>query len=165
MFPRETITPSDSQGRLSYLNPVARRLFIIALLVMGAVIASGWFYYEKRSSRVRAEAQNALTTIARSKALDLENWMSERLGDAEVARLSFAVNTVSGQLNNPELHAVAVDRIDVFRRVYGYMAVIVTDAQGQVQVMAGIVRFLHQHCRALDAYTPKCHCFRSLVSC
>lgn len=61
--------------------------FVLIAIGLAVVIsAGGWFYYRHLYAEARRSVQDSLTAIADLKAEDIQNWMRERRGDAEVAR-------------------------------------------------------------------------------
>ena len=111
-------------------------LFMALGVLMAAVIgAGGWFYYQRLDSEARLALQSSLGTIADLKAADIAHWMAERRGDAEVARFSIAVRSTITAANRSAGRSAAFDSIKVFRQAYGYAAVVLADARGQVQLI------------------------------
>ncbi|HEY4415348.1 MAG TPA: PAS domain S-box protein [Verrucomicrobiae bacterium] len=109
-------------------------LFGLGLLLIVLICAGGWFYYQYQATQAREAARESLSTIADLKADEISNWLKERLGDAEVARTSVIAKGIVSHPNNPEAREAALVRAEIFRRVYGYAAVVFAGAQGQIQL-------------------------------
>lgn len=98
------------------------------------ISAGGWFYYQYQATQAREAARESLATIADLKAEEISNWLRERQGDAEVVRTSLVAKELMANPNSPEAREAAVMRAKIFRKIYGYAAVVFADAQGRVQL-------------------------------
>ena len=116
------------------IKKIDRRYFAIALLLAGVVSIGGWIICQHQYSSALKTAHETLISVADLKVTAIENWMNERRGDTEVMRNSLMVR---GLLMNPgstEARQLAADRFSVWRRVYGYSAVVVANSNGVVQL-------------------------------
>ncbi len=105
---------------------------LIAVGVAVVISAGGWFYYRHLYAEARRSVQDSLTAIADLKAEDIQNWMRERRGDAEVARDSVVIKRTVAQPDSDDVRQDAIERTQIFRQVYGYAAVIVADSTGKI---------------------------------
>jgi PAS domain S-box-containing protein len=116
--------------------PGAKHILIgsIALLsVVFALLGIGSLLQSWREHREMAYRQ--LETIAQFKAAQFEDWKKERLGDALVIRSVQAFSTELPQwLKNGDAQARdrLLERFNDFRRAYGYLDIMLCDAQGDI---------------------------------
>jgi two-component system cell cycle sensor histidine kinase/response regulator CckA len=123
----EDIHNSGGAGRKS------DRFFPFVLFIVAAfIIAGGVAYYRNQAADKRDVARESLVTVADLQVKVIANWMRERLGDAEVVRASMVIRGVVANPGNAQALQAAAGPVRVFRNVYGYAAVVVTDAQGRL---------------------------------
>ena len=107
---------------------------IFALLLAVIVSLGGWFYYQHEYVIALQTADDTLTSIADLKVKTIDNWMIERRGDTEVMRGSLMARSLLLNSGSADARQLAAARFDVWLKVYGYAAVIVTDSKGVVQM-------------------------------
>ncbi len=128
---KESISSRDetlSQSRFE------KRLLGLGLILTVLICAGGWFFYQYQSTQARKVARDSLSTIADLKAEEIANWLTERRGDAEVARTSVIARGVVSNPDNLGAREAARARAEIFRQVYGYAAVVFAGAQGRIQL-------------------------------
>ena len=126
------MTAAPCEG-FSYPNHRPGRLVIVMVLLLTTIVTTGgWCYYRHLAAEARLTTQESLSAIADLKAHELSNWMRERLGDAEVARMSVVVDNVVLKPKDPEAYRAAFTRVANFSQVYQYAAVVIANAGGQV---------------------------------
>ena len=101
---------------------------------MVVLAAGGRLYYKHRYAEAHEAMQQSLTSIAELKSEDIRNWIHERRGDAEVARYSRAMQDALSRPANTVLPPQISQIVSIFRQVYNYSAIIVTDRAGKVQL-------------------------------
>ncbi len=113
---------------------ISWRYIASALLLAVAVSAGGWFYYQRQYDSALKTAEETLTSIADLKTTAVKKWMFERRGDTEVMRNSLIARSMLLNSSNQDARNLAADRFGVWRKVYGYSAVMVANAKGTVQL-------------------------------
>ncbi|MGZ4961908.1 MAG: PAS domain S-box protein [Limisphaerales bacterium] len=110
--------------------------FILTIAWLALLIAGGgWLYYRHQSDKARRMAHEMVSMVSAMRASDLSHWYRERTGDMEVARMGLDPQLVltKSPRNKPENVAL---RLENFRRVYDYAAVIIVDTNNVIQAMA-----------------------------
>ncbi|MCX7680780.1 MAG: hypothetical protein N2508_02225, partial [Anaerolineae bacterium] len=83
--------PAPDQIRLRAAERRALAFFLlIFLLLLSGLLTGGYLYYANYERNFRAQVDEQLAAIANLKVSGLQNWRTERLGDAEVLRRSLA---------------------------------------------------------------------------
>src|SRR5579862_6456757 len=98
LMPSGTPEVAPSSGRRSSGHFVLLAVGLAALISTG-----GWFYYRHLYAATRTSVQDSLTAIADLKAEDIQNWMRERRGDAEVARASVVIKGTVAQPDSADV--------------------------------------------------------------
>ena len=99
-----------------------------------ALLGAGIWLYQRDAQQIRADKLAELTTIARLKIGQIENWRTERLADAEFSsRGPFFGQVLSQWSDAPEheeMRAAIVARLHDFRALPGYESAILATANG-----------------------------------
>jgi PAS domain S-box-containing protein len=100
----------------SHKVPASRRpkteYVLLAALVAIAIgiVISGVIFFRSQSANVTAQANNQLSSIADLKVRELEDWRSERLGDAETLAQNAAFATLAASaIHNPSKPPVELE--------------------------------------------------------
>ena len=110
--------------------------FILIIAGLAVLIAGGgWLYYRHQSDKARRMAHEMVSMVSAMRASDLSHWYRERTGDMEVVRMGLDPQMVLTRAprNKPENVA---RRVENFRRVYDYAAVIMVDTNNVIQALA-----------------------------
>ena len=108
-------------------------LFIFILFATG-IVAVGYISYRGYASQFRAQVESQLATTGELKVSQLENWRSERTGDAEILRDTPAFAAlVQASLENPgdtQASESLQAWLDAIRNSYHYERVFLLDTHG-----------------------------------
>ena len=133
------------------------RLAVGLLLVITVVIlVTALSIFKELKKQDVAEAENYLEAVVDLKAREIEAWLNERKGDAEVLRddafLAAAVETWLMQAGGDEQAALIHQRLESIRQAYHYRDVLLLDkdgsillsAKGRALPSASDLRYLHE---------------------
>jgi len=127
------LTPPDALRESFPPGPGFAKLVAAGVLLLGLVVTiRGWIFYRHEAAEVRRSAYESLASIADLEAAGIAHWMKERRSDAQVLSTGQIVTGFLRDPNNADSRRRAVERLGVFRDAYGYVAVVVADAQGAV---------------------------------
>ena len=105
---------------------------LLALVLAGLISLGGWLYYQRLHARATVGERDSLAIVADLKAEDIANWVKERRGDAEVTRSSMLSPGMLAGPTGEKARRDADKRIEIFRQVYGYAAILLVDARGNI---------------------------------
>ncbi len=133
------ISPSTNLDASRGASPLSGRRFgswvvLFAILLVAVLSIGGGLYYRHQYGEAYEAMRESLTSVAGLKSVDIQNWVKERRGDAEVARSSHAVQNALSESLDSQTRAQTIQIISIFRHVYDYSAVIVGDTTGKVRV-------------------------------
>lgn len=124
---RRPIQDSDGQfGAARGVWPLTL-IFVILASIIVAVGLLGVAYHVTQQKAVMYER---LQIVADLKIRQIEAWLGERRGDAAVLGSALVFRPLQGQADGP---GQVLDRLETYKRVYGYQAVLLLDARGVVQ--------------------------------
>lgn len=118
-----------------------RRMLFVGILLLAMVFLLLALDGARKSwERNRATAGAQLQTIARLKTTQLENWLSERLGDARMAGSSPLIRTLLPRWlanGDPLLRERLLAHLEDYRATYRYHSVLLCDAEGGILLRTG----------------------------
>jgi PAS domain S-box-containing protein len=121
---------------LTKMKPVPWALLLIFLLLLSAITASGYFYYQKQGKNVLQEQQAQLQAIADLKVAEIGLWLKERMGNARLIMENPLLSTeLLAYLRNPAPgpRAQAIrDWMESLRRNYHYQNILLLGNSGEI---------------------------------
>jgi signal transduction histidine kinase len=111
---------------------VLRVLFVFLFLV--AIGITEWFYFKKQKILLRKEAQAMHGIIADLNAAQIESWMKERRGDAEMALNKPLALQFLAEPDKDVTREELLAWMSLLTRVYDYSAILLVDACGNVRL-------------------------------
>ena len=110
----------------------------LVIQVMVIIIAGGFYFYNYEKTVIRLEKYGELKAISELKINQLEQWLKERMGDAEVAaRSPFFSKAVESWMKNPADKKVITDitdRLRVTKSSYNYEDIILASVNGKLML-------------------------------
>jgi PAS domain S-box-containing protein len=130
---------TNANGFPSATGPSSRKvrpgiLFLPGVICLALVIAAaGWLYYRNERNNARKTVYDVVSTVSALRAKDLSYWYLERTGDIEVVGFGLDPQLALKQPTNVPPNVGR--RVENFRRVYDYAAVVITDTNGTIKVL------------------------------
>jgi signal transduction histidine kinase len=118
--------PSRTLGNLQVIGWVLVFLFLVVIGI------TEWFYFKHEKNRLRKEAQEMYGIIADLNALQIQNWMKERRGDAEMVRNNHLAKQLLVEPGNTDALEELLAWMKQLAEIYDYSGVDLLDAQGNM---------------------------------
>ncbi len=113
------------------------QLVAVALVVPVLVIS----FVLVQNRQIENQQYSDLSDIARLKTDQIEDWIQERQSDSETASgsqgMALRVKELLAKPGVPETQKLLTNQFDVMRRAYGYLSVVLVDADGRLLIGAG----------------------------
>ena len=133
-IPSSTNLDASRDARTLSGRRFGSRVVLFAILLVAVLSIGGGLYYRHQYGEAYEAMRESLSSVAGLKSEDIQNWVKERRGDAEVARSSHAVQNALNEPHNSQTWAQTLQIISIFRHVYDYSAIIVGDTTGKVRL-------------------------------
>ena len=118
------------------------RLIFLALALALVVPLVGVAFFTLQAPQVEQDAFNNLQAVARLKAQQIENWLIEREGDAQVLRASVGlaqeIDTLRQGKADTRTQQALHAQLQILRESYGYASVLLLDSSGKVLLSQGV---------------------------
>ncbi len=122
--------PSEND-KTELKNTIPTRLVIIFIFFTFGIILVGFIYFESQRKRIFNENQNYLTAISDLKTRQIEQWYSERNGDAEAIRhndpLTESILSYFSNRSNPNTNRILKKWMESVTMEYDYNGVSIVD--------------------------------------
>ncbi len=116
----------------SALKTIPLRLIFVALVLVVPLI--GVSFYKTQAPQIEADAIKNLQAIARLKAEQIERWLTERDGDAQILKASTGlarqIEALSLGMADADTRKALLARFQTWQKKYGYASILVLDRQG-----------------------------------
>lgn len=135
--------PSDaglSIEELTGYTPRPARLILLFMALALIVPAAGVIVLQLQSKQVERVTFSNLTAIAQLKSGQIENWLSERQGDAKLLSFNhdFAAHLEQFKRNgNAGAQQSIAGHLSIFKDSYGYTGIMLLDTDGRLMLMLG----------------------------
>ena len=118
-----------------------RRLTLLSLILLLVLALISTSYVVLQTRQIEREQFDNLSSIAKLKAEQIENWLQEREGDSAnlfVSRnLANSIERFMQHADDSELKAFLQERLNILQTTYGYSSVFIVDAKGQALLASG----------------------------
>jgi len=122
----------------------APKVLLLRLIFLGLALVVplvGGVFFTLQAPKVEQDAFNNLQAIARLKAQQIEYWLIEREGNAQVLRASAGlaqqINALGQGKADTKAQQAVLARLEVLRKSYGYASVLLLDRRGKVVLGLG----------------------------
>ena len=113
------------------------QLVAVALVVPVLVIS----FVLVQNRQIEKQQYSDLSDIVRLKTDQIEDWIQERQSDSETASgsqgMALRVKELLAKPGDRETQKLLTNQFDVMRRAYGYLSVVLVDADGRLLIGAG----------------------------
>ena len=124
----------DASQPLKNLKNLQVMFVFLVFLFLLAIGITEWFYFKNQKNFVRKEAQGMHGIIADLNAAQIESWMDERRGDAEMAFNKPIAQKFLAEPDNVATREELLAWMSLLTRVYDYSAIVLVDARGNVRL-------------------------------
>ena len=122
---------AQSSGTLEKLQVIG---WVMAVLFLVAIGITEWFYFNNQKNRLRKTTQEMHGVIADLNAAQIESWIKERCGDAEMALHKPLAHQVLADPDNAAAREELLAWMKLLTHVYDYSAIALVDAGGNVRL-------------------------------
>ena len=130
-----------AHGKLTAYRKFPPILMIIFLLISIGIVAAGYYYFKSQEGELVRLAENNLSAVANLKERQIENWRSERVGDANVISENVHITEIFGNFlktpSNSRLRDGLLEWLESIRRNYNYDGIAFYSAKGKLVLHTG----------------------------